>query len=134
MKKFVSYLALTAFAVASHMSTVHAWDMFGMAMDGGHEMKAEHSIFCSETPSKSENSDCAKQTVPENVVVVSKSFELPELDAKPLPFALFVQKEEAVARNRLTDPESPPPPRLADNPCEGDGYSARIGSDVKKLD
>ena len=92
MKKFVSYLALTAFAVASHMSTVHAWDMFGMAMDGGHEMKSDHSIFCSETPSKTDTSDCAKQTVPENSIVVSRSFELPELDTKPLPFADFVRK------------------------------------------
>lgn len=90
MKKLVSYLALTAFAVASHMSTVHAWDMFGMGMDDGHSMKSEHSIFCSETPNENDSSDCAKQSVPEKSVVVSKSYELPEIDAKPQPFARFV--------------------------------------------
>ena len=110
MKKFVSYLALTAFAVASHMSTVHAWDMFGMGMEDAHAMKSEHSIFCSEAPSKTDTSDCAKQTVPENSVVVSRSFELPEIQPKIQPFALFAKADESETMSEASLLAIPPPP------------------------
>ncbi|MFB0964873.1 MAG: hypothetical protein QMC36_04215 [Patescibacteria group bacterium] len=132
MKKFVSYLALTAFAVASHMSAVHAWDMFGMGMDDGHAMKSGHSIFCSEAPAENDSSDCAKQSVPEKGVVVSKSYELPEVETRPQPFERFVRIETESARDAAL--LAVPPPPWQDGSAWGWDYSARVGADVKKLD
>lgn len=116
MKKFVSYLALTAFAVASHMSSVHAWDMFGMEMAHGHATEAADSIFCNYSPTQSGESDCAKQSVPEKSVVTSRSFELPEPKTAPEPFVDFVEKSALEAFESVAHLATPPPPRTIQNP------------------
>lgn len=134
MKKIVSYLALTAFAVASHMTSVHAWDMFGMEMIHSHAIESGRSIFCNDSPSQNAESDCAKQYAPEETVVASRSFELPEPKTAPEPFVAFVEKSTSDTFESAAHLATPPSRRERMITDGGDGYVARIGDDVRKLD
>lgn len=109
MKKFVSYLALTAFAVASHMSTVHAWDMFGMEMVHGHAAESGKSIFCDDSSTQEDGSDCAKQAAPENAIVTSRSLELPEPKAISETFVAFIEKSTSETIETIAQLAIPPP-------------------------
>ena len=109
MKKIVSYLALAAFAIASHMSSVHAWDMFGMEMVHAHAEESGRSIFCNDSPSQNAESDCAKQAVPEKTVVTSRSFELPEPKTTPEPFVAFMEKSTSETLESVAQLATPPP-------------------------
>lgn len=109
MKKFVSYLALMAFAVASHMSTVHAWDMFGMEMAHGHSAESGKSIFCDDSPIQEDGSDCAKRTTPENAIVMSRSFEFPEPKAISETFVAFIEKSTSETLESAAQLATPPP-------------------------
>lgn len=111
MKKIVSYLALAAFAISSHMTSVHAWDMFGMGMVHAHTEESGRSIFCNDSPSQNEESDCAKQAVPEKTVVTSRSFELPEPKTAPEPFVAFVEKSTSDTLESAAQLATPPPRR-----------------------
>lgn len=132
MKKFVSYLALSAFMVASHMSVVHAWDMFGMGMN--HEMGMKHSIFCNENPADKSASDCAKETVPEKTALTARSVELPDFEAKKVPHLAFAEAEVSERIQNVENRSIPPPPGTLPSRSELGGYSAHVGADVKKLD
>lgn len=134
MKKIVTYLALAAFAIASHMTSVHAWDMFGMEMVHSHAEESGRSIFCNDAPSQNAESDCAKQAVPEKTVVTSRSFELPEPKTAPEPFVAFVEKSTSDTIESAAYLATPPPRRERMITDGGDGYVARIGDDVRKLD
>lgn len=81
MKKLVSYLALGAFGLASHMSSVHAWGMFGMEMVHAHAEVAADSIFCNDSPVQDGESDCAKGPIPENAAMTSRSHETSDAKA-----------------------------------------------------
>ncbi len=109
MKKIVSYLALAAFVISSHMSSVHAWDMFGMEMVHSHAEESGRSIFCNDSPSQNEESDCAKQAVPEKTVVTSRSFELPEPKTALETFVAFIEKSTSDVLESAAHLATPPP-------------------------
>ena len=136
MKKILSYLTLTAFAVVSHMSVVHAWDMFGMGMETehGHSMKTEQSIFCSDSPTDQSASDCAKDPITDKRTAITRSEARTDFEAKKIP--RFTLAETSIPERHPDTKSVPtPPPRPEESPPkERSSYAARIGEDVKKLD
>lgn len=134
MKKLVSYLALTAFAVASHMSTVHAWDMFGMEMVHGHAAESGTSIFCDDSPVSTGESDCAKEPFPEKIAASSRTDELPEPETPFVKFFPALALEKTKERIPASKSDAPPRWRASQALHEGDGYLGRIGAEVRKLD
>jgi hypothetical protein len=134
MKKVVSSLALAAFVFVSHMSTVHAWDMFGMEMIHGHATESGKSLFCDDSPARSGESDCAEEPLPEKIATGSRLDEIPE---PKTPFAKpFHIEALAKIQTRETASDLFAPPRR--RPCrvayEGNAYLGRIGTEVRKLD
>lgn len=136
MKKILSYLTLTAFAVVSHMSVVHAWDMFGMGMETehGHSMKTEQSIFCSDSPTDRTASDCAKDPITDKRAAITRSEVRTDFEAKKIPRFTFAETGTP-ERRAGAEVVSIPTPRPGESPPKvRNSYAARIGEDVKKLD
>lgn len=73
MKKFIWFLTLIWFVVASNMQLIHAEDMRGEIMPKGHIMKnSDDSIFC-KTTDKSTEKECYKDLLWDKYITSSLS-------------------------------------------------------------
>lgn len=89
------------------MQLVHAFDMQNMSMVTHHDMSnMKHSIFC-ETSSKSKDTQCAKEIIPDKLLIQQNNDEIIQAFAFVLPIS-FASKYSVSENTRISnDPNDP---------------------------